>query len=68
MTEKTLKVNGMSCNHCKMRVEKAVAEVPGVREASVDLDAGTLHVSMEDGEETLTKIKDAVAESGYEVV
>ena len=32
-----LKVEGMSCGHCKMSVEKALKAVPGVTGATVDL-------------------------------
>ena len=35
-----LKVGGMTCGHCSARVEKALAAVPGVASATVDLDAG----------------------------
>jgi copper chaperone len=34
-----LKIEGMSCNHCKMAVEKALKAVPGVTSAIVDLAA-----------------------------
>lgn len=30
MMEKTMQINGMMCNHCKMTVEKAIKAVPGV--------------------------------------
>lgn len=36
MTEEVLKVQGMSCNHCKMAVEKAVKNLPGVSAAEVE--------------------------------
>lgn len=33
-----LKVEGMSCGHCKMSVEKALQAIPGVESATVDLE------------------------------
>ncbi|MHB8836361.1 MAG: cation transporter [Candidatus Methylomirabilia bacterium] len=30
-------IEGMSCGHCVMRVEKGVAALPGVKSAKVDL-------------------------------
>jgi copper ion binding protein len=30
-------IEGMSCGHCVMRIEKGVAAMPGVRSAKVDL-------------------------------
>jgi heavy metal translocating P-type ATPase len=63
--EKKLMVNGMSCGHCAARVEKALKEVPGVREAKVDLDTATVAVALLGGvpEEAL---RHAVEEAGYE--
>ncbi len=34
-------VTGMTCAHCQMRVQKALASTPGVRGAQVDLAAAT---------------------------
>ena len=39
--EKTLKVEGMMCMHCKASVEKALGAVPGVTAVTVDLEAKT---------------------------
>ena len=38
------KVSGMSCNHCKASVEKAIAGVEGVTSVEVDLARGLAHV------------------------
>lgn len=37
---KTLKIKGMSCNHCVMAVTKALNAVNGVQNVKVDLDKG----------------------------
>jgi len=37
MAIETLKIQGMTCNHCVMRVAKALKQVPGVQDARVDL-------------------------------
>lgn len=61
---KTLHVAGMSCMHCKMRVENALKAVPGVKEAIVDLRKGTATVKAEGvADETLTA---AVRNAGYD--
>lgn len=39
------KVKGMSCNHCKASVEKAIRNIPGVTDVDVDLPKGMAHVS-----------------------
>ena len=46
--EKKLIVEGMMCNHCKMSVEKVLANVPGVTNAVVDLEAKTATVICDD--------------------
>jgi copper chaperone len=41
----TLKVEGMSCQHCVGHVHKALAGVPGVGTVEVDLAKGEARVS-----------------------
>lgn len=62
MSQITLKVEGMTCNHCKMRVEKALQEVSGVEGVQVDLDAKAVVVS---GVADRAQLVKAVVESGY---
>lgn len=62
----TLKVEGMSCNHCKMRVEKAVSEVKGVKDAQVSLE--DKKVDFEADPSVINEVKEAIKEAGYEVV
>lgn len=40
-----LEIDGMSCSHCRMRVEKALKAVDGIEEVIVNLDNGTAEVS-----------------------
>lgn len=62
---KTLTIEGMMCAHCQGRVEKALQEVAGVTEVTVNLDAKTAVVTAENvNDEILTK---AVTDAGYEV-
>jgi Cu+-exporting ATPase len=64
--KKVLKVEGMSCGHCKMAVEKALMAVDGVESAVVDLAGKTAEVTLakEVENEVLSK---AVTNAGYEV-
>ncbi len=43
---KTLKVEGMMCQHCEARVKKALEAVPGVESAVADHDKGTAVVTL----------------------
>ncbi len=66
MTQETIKVEGMSCMHCKLRVEKAVESVEGVQRAEVNLQAKEVVFDYEEGKVNLDKVKDAIREAGYE--
>ena len=65
--KKTLKVEGMSCGHCKAAVEKALKAVDGVEDAVVSLEEKTAQVTLnkEVPDHVLAK---AVTDAGYEVV
>lgn len=64
---KVLKVEGMSCGHCKAAVEKALKAVDGVENAVVDLANKTAEVTLtkEVNNDILSK---AVTDAGYDVV
>ena len=62
--EKIVKIEGMTCNHCSGRVEKALNELEGVV-ATVDLENNSATVT---GDVTDKDIIDAVVEAGYKVL
>ncbi|MDR7666212.1 copper ion binding protein [Methanosarcina sp. Z-7115] len=68
ITKETIKVEGMSCGHCEMRVKKAVEAVEGVRKAEVNLQKKQVVIEYEEGKENLEKVKAAIREAGYEPV
>lgn len=68
MESLTLKIEGMSCNHCKMAVEKALKTLPGVQSAQVNLEANTAEVVFDPQQVSVTQLKSAVTDAGYEVV
>lgn len=39
--KKIITIEGMRCGHCTSSVEKALRELPGVKDVSVDLSSGT---------------------------
>ncbi len=45
MNQATLKVEGMTCNHCKMRIKKALQVVGGVEGVQVDLASNAVVVT-----------------------
>jgi len=63
----TIKVKGMSCQHCVASVTKALSEIEGISDVNVNLEAGeaTFNENSPVDEQT---IKDAIARIGFEVV
>jgi copper chaperone len=68
MIRKILNVEGMSCDHCKMAVTKAVSSLEGVGSVEVSLENKTATVEFEEGKLPLEAIKQAIEGQGYEVV
>ncbi|MCJ2066560.1 heavy metal translocating P-type ATPase [Methylobacterium sp. J-088] len=61
-----LVIDGMSCASCVGRVERALAAVPGVTEASVNLAAGRAAIRHPEGLVAIPDLVAAVAEAGYD--
>jgi copper chaperone len=63
----TIKIKGMSCQHCVMAVTKALGSIEGIKDVRVDLEKGEAtfaEVSPVDRKTIGEKIKKA----GFEVV
>lgn len=60
-----LPVLGMTCASCVGRVEKAIAAVPGVARAFVNLAAGRAHVEF-NSEGQMPAVVEAIRKAGYE--
>jgi copper ion binding protein len=65
MTTRTFQVEGMNCSHCQAAVTKALAGVPGVRTAKVDLEKAQAHVDYDQDRVTVQQLAHAVQEAGY---
>ena len=64
---KEVSIDGMSCNHCKMSVEKAVGSIEGVTNVEVSLENKNAIVKS-NVELDEDKIKNAIEEEGFKVV
>lgn len=64
--EKTIKIDGMMCNHCEMHVKKALEALDGVKSAEVSHTAGTAVVNLEKAVAD-SALKQAVVDQGYTV-
>ncbi|WP_238364465.1 heavy metal translocating P-type ATPase [Mesobacterium pallidum] len=65
IAEVELEVEGMSCASCVGRVDKALAAVPGVLEATVNLASETARVRYFDGQVALADLLAATQAIGY---
>jgi Cu+-exporting ATPase len=63
-----LKISGMHCATCAIAIEKAVKELEDGTDASVNFGTDTASVTFDPGKVTLSRIEEAVRESGYEVL
>ena len=62
----TLAIGGMSCASCASRVEKALAKVPGVLSAEVNLVMETAQISVNPALTTADQLVDAVVATGFQ--
>jgi copper chaperone len=63
----TIKVKGMSCQHCVMSVKKALSQLEGIRDVDVDLQKGEVRF---DNTKSIPsdRIQKAITDAGYEVM
>ncbi len=66
MASVRLNVSGMTCDHCKGKVEQALNGVSGVYGVFVDLADGSAEVDFDDGKVTSAALVEAVKGAGYE--
>lgn len=66
MQQATLKVEGMSCNHCVNSIEKALTQLGA--EGKVNLAAKSVTVDYDASKLSLETIKEAIEDQGYDVV
>jgi copper chaperone len=62
MSETKIKIEGMSCNHCKMAVEKTLSNIEGIDSFSVDLEKGEALLT---GNPDLKIVIDEINKLGY---
>ena len=60
-----LELDGMSCNHCKMAVDQALADAEGV--SGKDVEIGRAVVSTDDWNAIEASVRSLLDEEGYPV-
>ena len=68
MKHTTLKVQGMTCQHCVKAIEKSVGKLAGVTEVAVNLANAQVDVHFDERQADEAAIKAVIQEQGYEVV
>lgn len=61
----TIKIKGMSCQHCVGSTKKALEAIPGVSNVQINLEKGEATF---DGKVDSQTIKEAIARIGFEVI
>ena len=66
--KKTIKVEGMMCEHCEARVKKALEALDEVEKAEVSHQKGTAVVTYQDAEPSDELLRTTVEAQGYQVI
>lgn len=67
MANTVIHVEGMTCTHCKMSVEKALKTLDGVQDAAVNLEAKTVAIDFDPAMVSAENLKKTISNTGYEV-
>ncbi len=59
-----IKIQGMTCGHCKKAVENILSEENGVIQAAVVLENAEAAVTFDDAQTSLETLKKAINDSG----
>ncbi len=62
----TVKVKGMSCNHCVSSVKKSLESLPSVSSVNVNLDSGEAVIN-HDNDLDMSKVRNEIEKAGYEL-
>ena len=62
-----LKINGMKCTGCSQRVERALKNTDGIKDASVDLESKKANISYNEDEISVKQIREIITDVGFEV-
>ena len=62
----TIKIDGMSCEHCSNRIENMLKKIENIKEVSVNLKNKEVIINGESID--INKIKEKIEDLGYSVV
>ena len=67
MRQETIKVEGMTCQHCVQTITDALNNITGLNTVNVDLVKKEVRVKFNENETKLKKIFDKIIEVGFEL-
>ena len=67
MRQETIKVVGMTCQHCVQTITDALNNITGLNTVNVDLIKKEVRVKFNENETKLKKISDKIIEMGFEL-
>jgi copper chaperone len=68
LTNEVINVDGMSCDHCKHSIEKALNGLDGVTSSEVSLANGNVEVEFDENQVAFNDFKEAIEDQGYDVI
>jgi copper chaperone len=66
--QRTLKVEGMTCQHCVETVSETVTKMEGVEKVDVNLEQENVRVEYDESKTQLEDISVQIVNAGFEVV
>jgi copper chaperone len=67
MTQVSLQVPEVHCDHCKTSIEGAVSQLPGIETVDVAISDASVTVEYDEDTIDLEQIKSTIEEQGYAV-
>jgi len=67
LRQETIKVEGMTCQHCVQTITDALNNITGLNTVNVDLVKKEVRVKFNENETKLKKISDKIIEVGFEL-
>ena len=68
MRQETIKVEGMTCQHCVQTITDALNNITGLNAVNVDLIKKEVSVKFNENETKLKKISDKIIDVGFEII
>ena len=67
MTQESLKVEGMTCQHCVETITETLGKIVGTNKVAVDLDKKEVQIDYNEEETSLKEISVKIVEVGFEL-